>query len=135
MNITTFWNKNRQWIIEFVKYGITAGIATLCDWGSYYIFYDKLKINYLIAACFSFVIWFTVNYILSVIFVFKESKYKRSKEFFLVLVTSLIGLGINMICLYILVDLFFFIPIIAKMIATAVCMIWNFIMRKLFVFK
>jgi len=133
--IKRLWEKHGGTFVQFVKYGVTAGIATLCDWGSYYILCNKLGVNYMLSAVLSFAVWFVINYILSVVFVFKKSKHKKAKEIAIVLATSLSALGVNLLCLYLMVDMFGLIPIVAKIIASGICMVYNFVLRKVFVFE
>jgi len=125
---------NKDNIVQFFKYGVTAGIATLCDWGVYYVFYHRLGIHYILSAVMSFAVWFVINYVLSIIFVFKKSRHKKVKEIIIVLATSVSALGVNLLCIYVMVDLYGMIPIIAKVIASGICMIYNFVLRKIFVF-
>ncbi|MCL2036960.1 MAG: GtrA family protein [Oscillospiraceae bacterium] len=142
-------NPKKALFIQFVKYGITAGIATLFDWASYYIFYEKMGINELVSVVLSFVVWFVVNYILSVLFVFKKSKHKKGKEVALVLITSITALGVNILCVWLFAMMFGAIPLIAenslviehnliplfaKIVSSGICMVYNFILRKVFIF-
>ena len=142
--------RNKETIVQFVKYVIAAGIATLFDWGSYYLLYNLFGIHYILSVVLSFVVWLVVNYVLSIMFVFKKSRHKKGKEFTLVLLISLSALVLNMLCVWAFANIFNAIPFIAnntlvvsrnliplfaKITASVICMVYNFILRKVFVFS
>ena len=69
-----------------------------------------------------------IEYILLI--VLKEfSKTKEMTGFF---ITAIIGLGINQVMMYILVDTVKIYYLFAKVISTGTVMIWNFISRHVF---
>ena len=57
------------------------------------------------------------------------SKAKEMTGFF---ITALIGLGINQLMMYVLVDLVSIYYLFAKVISTGIVMVWNFVSRHLF---
>ena len=102
---------------------------------------------YLISAFIGFTVSVVVNYILSFKFVFvRRDDMSRKKEFTIFLVLSIIGLGLNELCLYIGIDLIYmnwaFLQNIMsenfaknlffKFGATGIVMVYNFITRKIF---
>ena len=76
------------------------------------------------------------NYILSVKWVFDVDKSNdKKKEFLWFVVLSLIGLGLNQILMWAFVDGLCVFYMLAKIIVTAIVMIYNFVTRKLFLEK
>ena len=93
-------------------------------------------IVYLVSSACSFTVSVIVNYILSVTFVFETDKEKcRIKEFIVFVFLSIIGLGINQLCMWFGVELLHISYLIVKIGATAVVMVYNFISRKLIIEK
>jgi len=98
-----------------------------------------------VASALGFVVSVIVNYILSFRFVFvrKENLDKR-KEFVIFVILSLIGMGINSLIIWVFAEPVYrnvawmqrmdynLIYTGAKVVATAVVMVYNFVTRKLF---
>ena len=81
----------------------------------------------------SFVISVVYNYIASIIFAFNVAKNKNGKKVFIkFIIFSIIGLGISNFLLKIFVTTFNVYYLIAKVVATIVVMVFNFITRKKF---
>lgn len=74
-------------------------------------------------------------------FTFKESKYTKSrmKEVVLVFFVSAIGLGFNLLFMYLFVDVFGMntnlLKAAAKILSTGIVFIWNFLSRKLWIYR
>ena len=94
---------------------------------------DFLKIHYLISGTISFSVSVVYNYILSIFWVFDANKSnKKTQEFIVFIVLSIIGFGINQLLMYLLVDWLTIYYMISKIITTVIVMVYNFITRKLF---
>ncbi len=128
-------NKNKL-LIQIFKFVIVGGTATILDWILYYILYNYLKINPLIANIISFSISTVYNYWASIKWVFEVNKDKSSKKLFIEFVLfSVIGLGLTELLLWIGIDLLSMNAMLIKIIATVIVMIFNFITRKIFLEK
>lgn len=102
-----------------------------------------------IAAFFGFVISVIVNYVLSMKFVFQRREdMDRKKEFVIFVVLSVIGLGINELIILFSIDVIYhnwlwlqgilgptMITAGAKIVATGIVMVYNFVTRKIFLEK
>ena len=122
--------------MKIAKYFFVGAIAALTDISLFYIFTRLLGYNYLIVAFFSFTIATFVNYILSIMYVFKsEIKFSKKKEISLIYIISGIALLINQISLYILIDLITVEMTLSKIIATIITFFWNYFIRKNYIFK
>lgn len=100
----------------------------------------------LIGAFFGFVISVIVNYLLSMKYVFKRREdMDRKREFVIFVVLSVIGLGINELIILFCIDVVYnnwdwlhalvgatLATAGAKIIATGVVMVYNFVTRKIF---
>ncbi|MCM1182353.1 MAG: GtrA family protein [Roseburia sp.] len=136
---------------QLIKFGFVGVLCFLIDFVIGYALVALLEdaISKSLAAAiggfFGFTVSVIVNYILSMKFVFKrKDDMDRKKEFVIFIVLSVIGLGINEIILLACTKVYetnLFLEealrfttwyTIAKVIATAVVMVYNFITRKIF---
>jgi putative flippase GtrA len=120
-------------LLQFFRYLICGGIATVSDMTVLYSLTHFFHVNYLIAAACGFLIGITINYNLNIILVFKSSGQVK-KEFSLFALIGIGGLIWTEIILWVLVDKLNFYIMVAKMVAIALVLFWNFFMRKKFVF-
>ncbi len=125
--------KVNKGLLQFFRYLICGGIATVSDMTVLYSFTHFLHINYLIAAACGFIVGITINYSLNTILVFKSSGEVK-KEFPIFALIGIGGLLWTEVILWILVDKLNFYIMIAKMVAIVLVLFWNFFMRKKFVF-
>ena len=120
-------------IKKFISYFFVGGIAALVEWATFALFNSFT--NYLIATIIAFIIATTVNYILGKIWTFKNYQ-KSKKDVIAVFVVSGIGLLLNMLFMYLLVDVIKFpYEMIAKIISTGLVFIWNYLSRRIFIYK
>ncbi len=125
--------KTENLLIQIFKFGIVGVIATVIDFGFLYIFKEFAHINTIIANTLSFCISVIYNYIASVKWVFNVNKEKNPKKnFILFIVFSVIGLILNDAIMWVCTDKLNIHYLIAKVIATALVMIFNFVTRKKF---
>ena len=115
---------------QIIKFGFVGGTAFFIDAGILLLL-TKLGINYLIANILSFSVSVIYNYILSMRFVFNVKETNPQKNFFQFIILSIIGLGINELIMKICVGKLLISVLIAKIIATIIVMIYNFITRKI----
>ena len=134
---------------QIFKFVIVGGISFLVDFVVYTILCNGLRIHYLIAGVAGFVVSVIVNYILSMRFVFvSKDDMGKDKEFVIFVVLSLLGMLLNSLILYICIDLIYagwswlnqliledWMNLIAKIAATFIVMVYNFVTRKIFLEK
>jgi putative flippase GtrA len=120
-------------LLQYFRYLICGGIATVTDVGLLFVLTHFLHLNYLIVAAVSFLCGITVNYTLNTILVFQSSG-KIKKEFPVFAMIGLGGLAWTELILWFLVDKLNIYVMFAKMVAIVLVLQWNFFMRKKFVF-
>lgn len=120
-------------IKQFMKFGIVGFIAFFIDYGTMIFLTEVFGVSYLISTTAGFIISVIFNYLASMryVFVHKEG-LSRCKEFVIFIVLSVIGLGLNDVLMWILVDFAFIDYRISKIVVTAIVMVYNFITRKIF---
>ncbi len=126
--------EDRNLLFKFAKYFVVGGLAALTEWLLFVVIVYFVHWHYIPAAIISFVIATGVNYALSLIIVFKRGRHSLHREVLLVYMASGIGLMINVAVLALLVKSANGHLIAAKIGATGVAFIWNFISRHLWIF-
>ena len=123
----------KKLIAQFMKFGVVGVIAFCIDYGILALLTEVFGVNYLVSATISFTVSVVFNYVASMRYVFthKEGMSKR-REFIIFVVLSVVGLGINNLCMWAGVELFGIHYLITKIGATAIVMVWNFVTRKIF---
>ena len=108
----------------------------------FFIFANVLQINYFVSTVIAFIFSTTANWILGRITTFKDNntyKDKKAKEAFLVFIVSAIGLLFNLILMYLFVTVMGFDSslgkTLSKIAATGIVFIWNFLIRKLVIYR
>ena len=128
-------------IKQFLSYFGVGGVSALVEWAVFSLLEYLLDMPYLLATILEFIFSTTTNWFLGRTFTFKESAYKdkKGKEIFLVFLVSAIGLGFNLLLMYLFVDVFGMntnlLKTIAKILSTGIVFIWNFLSRKLWIYR
>jgi len=128
-----FFEKNQDTRIQFLRYIFVGGAATVVDMGSLYIFTSIIGLNYLISAAIAFILGVTTNYLLCIAWIF-ESTGKVKREIILFVVIGVGGLILNEIIIWLLVEEVGLYYMLAKAVAVVIVLVWNFGMRKKYVF-
>lgn len=126
----------KKLIQQLIKFGFVGGTAFIIDYGIMILLTEVFGINYLISSGISFTISVIYNYVLSIKWVFDVGENRnKTQEFVVFIVLSIIGLGLNQILMWLTVEKMGIFYMLAKIIATAVVMVYNFITRKIFLEK
>ena len=119
-------------VLQFIKFAIVGVIAAFVDVGVLVVLKELLNIDVLIASAISFCVSVTVNYVLSMSFVFKSKKQSKVKEFIIFVCLSVGGLGLNQLILWVGVNFTSIYYLIIKFMAMVIVPVYNFITRKIF---
>ena len=120
-------------ISQLAKFGIVGVVATVIDFGVMNLLHYGLHLDLLIANTCGFVISLVFNYLASMKYVFSHREgMSRTREFVIFIVLSVIGLGLNDAIVIALAEFVGLEANIAKVCATALVMVYNFVTRKVF---
>lgn len=119
-------------IEQLLKFAIVGIIAALVDMGVLVGLKELFYVDVLIASAVSFCTSVTVNYLLSMSFVFNGKKQSKVKEFFIFVLLSVGGLCINQFILWVGIKYTSVYYLIIKIFAMVIVPIYNFITRKIF---
>ena len=130
-------------IKEFIRYALVGGIAFLADFGTLTLFEEVIlgqesRWQIFISTAAGFVVGIVINYILSLVFVFRADDNKNSgksaRDFLVFTLVGIIGLGITEGLMHLGVNVLHFHYMITKIVTAGIVLIWNYIGRKIFVF-
>jgi putative flippase GtrA len=119
-----------------IKYFLVGGLAAVTDISLFTLFYLYYGLGIAAASVASFLFAVLVNYYLGILLVFNsKERFPKYKEFLLVLSVSASGLLLNIGCTYFFVQVVDLWPVIAKFLAALPAFVWNYTLRRNFVFK
>ena len=123
----------KKLILQLVKFGAVGALCFFIDYGIMLLLTEVFGVQYLVSCCISFSVSVIVNYLLSMRFVFAaKANMKKRTQFVIFVVLSIIGLGLNQLFMWLFVDGVHIPYQLAKLVVTAIVMLFNFVTRKLF---
>lgn len=129
-------NQTDKTHIQFFRYIFVGGAAFIVDFVSLFAFTDLLGIYYLTSAAMAFTLGLIANYALSISWVFNNRTLDNMwSEFTVFAIIGVIGLGLNELFIWFFTDFVDIYYLISKIIAAALILSWNFIARKLVLFR
>lgn len=130
--------------IKLVLYLFVGGTAALVEWELFYIFITYVLNAFglglteltMLATSLAFCLSTLYHYFLGNVLVFDSgSRYDRSKELSLVFLVSIMGLGFNLLLMYIFVTLLGWQPMLSKVLTSCIVVVWNYLSRKKWIFR
>lgn len=119
---------------QFVLYLVVGGIATVVEWSFFYLLNGAGRIHYMGATAIAFIVSTFANWVCGRIFLFGK-RQNIWKELLKIYATSLAGLLMNLFIMWLAVEKFGIHEMISKMAATGIVFMWNFLIRKLVIYK
>lgn len=131
-----FYEKTENFFVQLFRYVFVGGIAFIADWGMMVFLHEALHTNVYIATAIAFIFGLIVNFILSKIFVFQEASEKTGTvgEFIVYGIIGATGLLFTEVIMWLLLKIGI-LYMIAKVVAAAIVLIWNFVARKILLYK
>lgn len=127
---------------QFISYFCVGGVSSVVEWILFHIFANVFNIWYLLATVCAVIFSTTVNWLLGRFFTFKENKRFASKplqEAAIIFLVAFVGLLFNLVLMWLFVDVFGMtsdlLKVVAKMTATAIVFSYNFLVRKLVIYR
>ena len=120
-----------------IRYGLLSGVGVVID---LLIFKTLIgvELNYILANIIAFVFSFSLNFLLTVKYVFAYQFSKKIdvlSKFLQTLTVSLIGLGLSTILLVLFYEWLNSDILISKIISVNIVFIWNYSLRKYYIFR
>lgn len=132
-----FLTPTKNGFLQFFRYLFVGGIATVVDWGVLMGLTELLQLHHLVSAIFAFLAGLGTNFLLSKLLVFSASEAKTNSllEFLGYALIGVIGLGMTELIMFLFTDGLSLHYMLSKAIATAVVLVWNYLARKLLLYK
>ncbi|MEA2095916.1 MAG: GtrA family protein [Candidatus Cloacimonadota bacterium] len=131
-----FIEKTDNTLIQLFRYTFVGGIAFIVDFTSLYLLTEFARVHYLYSAAIAFILGLIINYILSIIWVFKSRAVnKKLIEIIIFAVIGVIGLGLNEVMIWFFTDRLSIYYLYSKLISTAIVYFWNFLARKYILYR
>jgi putative flippase GtrA len=122
--------------IQIARFIISGGSTASLDFILYWFIVQVIEWHYILAVTISFVVASTVNYYLSIIWVFFNGKFKSlMSEYLVFLFFTALGLLLNYIILYAGIELLNINNLYARILSIIIVTIFNFLTKKFIVFK
>lgn len=121
-------------IRQFFLYLLVGTGATFVEWIFFYGLNQILEVNYFLATTIAFLFSTFANWLLGKLLLFHKN-LGTLQELFKVYLTSMAGLAMNLLIMWIAIDFMSADEMLAKIIATGIVFIWNFVVRKYFIYK
>lgn len=118
--------------VSFVKYATVGVIGTLIHTLILSFCVEVLEFVPIISTCIGFLFSLIVSYILNSLWTFKQ---KNKNSFFKYFITCSLGLVINVLIMFIVVDLLKYLYLIGQALAIIIVPVFNFFLSKKWVFN
>jgi putative flippase GtrA len=127
--------KTDNLFIQFFRYFGVSGICLLADTATLFVLTEYAGIHYQISTFIGYSLGLILNYLLSVIWVFKTKRLSsKTMEFGIFVVIGLIGLAINQGIMWLCTDLVGFYFMLSRLVSAGVGYTWKFFARKYILF-
>lgn len=121
-------------IVRFLKFGIVGVLNTLVNWIIFFIL-NTLGMYYIFSNIIAYSISTIHSYLWNALWVFKYKDKASTDTTFKFITLNVVGLLLNTVILYILVDLFNLNKMLGLIITTIIIMFINYAVNKIWVFK
>ena len=123
--------KTDSFWVQLFRYLFVGTTAFVFDFTILFLLTSKLHVPYLVSTTLAFLVGVTINYLLSILWVFntKES-INRKKQFTLFLIVAVIGLILTDLFMWLLTDKAHFFYLVSKIVTTVIVYFWNFLGRR-----
>lgn len=112
--------------LMFIGYCFAGGLATVADVGIFWAWYHWLEMPYQWGVALGYATGMITNFTISKYLVFGNKSKELLHQFGTFCVVAMIGLGLTYLLVVTQVEVFKLEPVIAKIIAVPLVLIWNF---------
>jgi len=124
----------KAFVSQFVKYTVVGLATTGLDLALLYFLVEEIKLHYLLAATVALSLAFLANFTANKYWTFRQREGRYLVQLGRHGVVRAVGWGINLGTLTFLVEIFGFWYFWAKIVATLIAWIWNFMSARKWVF-
>ena len=131
-----FYEQTDNFFVQLFRYVFVGGLAFVADWAMLVFLHEVAGVNVYVATAIAFIFGLIVNFILSKKLVFQKDCEKTGKlgEFLSYGIIGVLGLLFTEVIMWVLIKIGI-IYLIDKIIAAAIVLMWNFVARKLLLYR
>ncbi len=120
----------RERLFEIIRFCFVGGVSLILDYAILFALTEFAGIYYLYSSAISFSVTVVFNYWLCVIYVFKDAKKQTPRQAIIFFATGAVGLVLNQFCMWLFVAVVNLHYLIAKLGATVIVTIWNYLTKR-----
>ncbi|RNI25598.1 GtrA family protein [Rufibacter latericius] len=128
-------SERQEKFLQMIKFVLVGGVCVVFDMAIFILLIDFYHVNYMVANFSSTILAILLNYLISKVWVFKSGKYSSKVEFIAFMFFSIAGLLINQGLVWLFVEKVMLEPKSGKFLAILLVAVFNFVTKKVFVFK
>ncbi len=131
-----FKNNTNNTFIQLFRYAIVGWLAFIVDIGILYILTEYFDVYYLFSAAIAFAIALSIDYYITIIWVFnKRTIDSRYIELLIFATIGLTGLLLNVFIIWFFTEITNIYYIFSKIISSFMIYLWNFFARKIILYN
>lgn len=119
---------------EFFSYLLVGGLAFIIDYGVLWLAHNPLGLHYLLATLLGFCAGLVTNYLLCITWVWRGTNATTLRDFINFALIGVGGMALTALLMWLAVDLGHLAPELAKPFIAGIVLVWNFGLRRIFVF-
>ncbi|MBR6208437.1 MAG: GtrA family protein [Oscillospiraceae bacterium] len=122
--------------IPLISYLFVGAAATAVEWVFFWLLDSALGVQYLLATAIAFCISTFANWLLGRLWTFKDAERGNIwAELGKIYAAAIVGLLLNLLIMWVLVDRLGLADMLSKIIATVLVFSYNFLIRKLVIYR
>ncbi len=121
-------------VTQLARFGVVGACTVAFDFGFFWALVNVAHLNYFLSALVAFTMASSLNYVLSVQYVFLAGRFGRAPEFSIFMVITGVGLGLNQLTMWAFVGIAGANYLLAKCASLTIVTCWNFLSKKKIVF-
>jgi putative flippase GtrA len=128
-------NISENRFVQVLRFTLIGGFTALVDFLTLWFLVEIFHVGYLLSAAAGFLLGSSLNYILSIKWVFFRGRFnKYSTEFSVFILLTFLGLILNQVVMYLFTGLFLLNYLYSKLFALVGVTVFNFLTKKYIVF-
>jgi len=117
-------------LLEILRFLLAGGSCLLLELGVLYTLTEAAGLHYLYSAALAFTLSVIVNYLMCRYWVFQGARQQSAKAAAVFIGSSLAGLGLNQLCMWLFVEMAGLWYMAAKLLAAVVVTAWNYVLKR-----
>lgn len=129
-------NPSGNLFVQLIRYFVSGGVAFVVDASLLYLLTEWLGFHYLLSTVISYSVGLVITYLFSILWVFdNRSVENKVVEFSVFASIGVMGLGLTSLFMWLFTSKCGFHYIVSKIITTVIVFVWNFVAKKLLLFR